>query len=227
MKLPGPRCLRSSPSKSVPLLVDGEQLTELSESAVEEVSNRGFGSVHFQGDVGSAQADDSREDDDFAIVIRELCERSIDASDFFRRSRCLAGSGEATIGGGELSDFFVGINARFDATGVAPFGSMEGVLVDELSQSRREEPCAKRSFAAVLKALGVFEDLAHDGLHDVRLSLGCTHERSSAQAHVGAQIGQVPDEQFINGGAIAALSSVYQLLEGDGVHSITARDARR
>ena len=227
MKLPDPRCLRSSSPKSERLLVDGEQLTELSESAVQEIPNRGFGSVHLQGDVGTAQADDSREDDDFAVVIRELRERSIDAGDFFRRARSLARSGESSIGGGELGDFFVGVDARFDATGFAPFCSMEGVLVDEFSQSRREEPCAKCSFAAVLKALGVFENFAHDRLHDVRLSFGRTHERSSTQAHVGAQIGQVPNEQLVNGGAIAALGGVYQLLEGDCVHSMTARDARR
>ena len=180
---------------------------------------------HFPSDISPIEADDAREDDDFPVVVGQFGESAVDAGDLFGRARRLAGCCKARVGRGELVNLFGGVDTGVDTTRISPLGSMKGVFVDELSQSGCEEPCAEGSLAAVLKARRVREDFAHDRLHDIRFTFTRAHERPGTKPNVGAQIGQVSNEQLVDGGAISTLGGLNQLLEWSGLHSSTARDA--
>ena len=145
---------------------------------------------------------DSREDDDLSMVVRKLIESRLQPPFELLTDRMLARCEAGAVEGSKIA---LGVGRPDLAIDVPTTCSMESTLLPDLVQGHGEEPAPEALGGSVFEVLEVRQNLAADGLDEIRRRLTLPKPLVGAQADEGAKPGEMLTQKGILSQRVSSL----------------------
>lgn len=179
----------------------GQDVRELREGPVQQHAHGSLGATGLLGDLRSRQPLEMGHRHDRALVLGELVERGLHASELVSDGCAVARRSEAPV---DLEQSRVPLRRgpriqRDVSQRVTLLREVELAAVHDLAQRGPEQPLPESTLARIAEVLDLLEHLATHGLHEVGARLARPNDGAGPQPNEGAQFGQVSFEESVHG----------------------------